>query len=587
MDEAYQKYVHKGQRPEEEKEEWDEVWQAAFLTKEIVAGVLTDDTPIKQFQRAFHCYKRGVERLEKKMTTDSISGWKKSGQQALMKGKQNEIKRWLGKLPPRVTFAKLGARDRKRQYPSLLTTDNSGILALQRFLGAGFRRLHMETGDWIGKNWWTYQSDGTEVHMRREGLRWQVILSPLHRLTDFLRHLEEGENMDLHLELAPPRPAAVYTTAVDKFSQLEYAIQLESTALSRRCVGCGGNNVLPLSKVEGKQREVLWWCCDCKGSTRLQFRGAVMSDKLNHLIEGIRTFDGRPFLNKTLTPKGMATLKGRLRSGTQPGKDGVHYEMIKGAPGAVGDLYRDVLNDYLQGGAIDADLKKQMVCMLHKREPAHFIENMRPVTLLNTTYKGYTSLLDSRFKTEMELQKVQETAQTGFRGGHQIHDPIVKVQYILSEAERRKSKVYLVYLDWYSAFCSIDLERLYLLMGLMGMHADDVNLIREAHRDAWVTVRTPFGETARIQVTRGTPQGDALSPTLFIFFLNLCLRHLNDAGVGFTHACGVRRNNTTFADDICIVGTAAKDMNKLLTKVAEFAEWAGMDLCVFKCEVTG
>ena len=106
--------------------------------------------------------------------------------------------------------------------------------------------------------------------------------------------------------------------------------------------------------------------------------------------------------------------------------------MIKGAPGAVGDLYRDVLNEYLQGGAIDADLKKQMVCMLHKREPAHFIENMRPVTLLNTTYKGYTSLLDSRFKTEMELQKVQETAQTGFRGGHQIHDPIVKVQYILS-----------------------------------------------------------------------------------------------------------------------------------------------------------
>eukprot|EP00961_Rhodomonas_salina_P046899 629524-Rhodomonas_salina.3 len=140
-------------------------------------------------------------------------------------------------------------------------------------------------------------------------------------------------------------------------------------------------------------------------------------------------------------------------------------------------------------------------------------------------------------------------------------------------------------LDWFSAFDSVDLGRLYMLFEQLGMHRADVDLLRWCHRGAWVTVRTPFGETARVQVTRGSPQGDSLSPSLFVFFLNLCLRHLGTAGVGFVHACGVNRNATYFADDLALIATSLSDMNKLLAKVSEFAAWAGMDLCVHKCEV--
>eukprot|EP00961_Rhodomonas_salina_P205664 2776017-Rhodomonas_salina.1 len=61
----------------------------------------------------------------------------------------------------------------------------------------------------------------------------------------------------------------------------------------------------------------------------------------------------------------------------------------------------------------------------------------------------------------------------------------------------------------------VDLGRLYLLFERLGMHPYDVNLLRRAHLGAWVTVRTPFGDTARIQVTRSTAQGCSLSPSLF------------------------------------------------------------------------
>eukprot|EP00961_Rhodomonas_salina_P267952 3620476-Rhodomonas_salina.2 len=128
-------------------------------------------------------------------------------------------------------------------------------------------------------------------------------------------------------------------------------------------------------------------------------------------------------------------------------------------------------------------------------------------------------------------------------------------------------------------------RRLYLLFKHLGMHPDDVDLLRQCHAGAWVTVGTPCGETARVQVTRGSPQGDSLSPSLFVFFLNLRLHHLGTAGVGITHACGVLQNSTCFADDLALLATSIRDMNKLLAKVSEFAAWAGMELCVHKCEV--
>eukprot|EP00961_Rhodomonas_salina_P067724 909480-Rhodomonas_salina.1 len=114
------------------------------------------------------------------------------------------------------------------------------------------------------------------------------------------------------------------------------------------------------------------------------------------------------------------------------------------------------------------------------------------------------------------------------------------------------------------------------------MHPSDVNTIRNAQAGAWVRVRTPFGETAQIEVLRGTPQGYCLSPSLFVFFINLCLRHLSAAGQGFEHACGIRRSHTAFADDVALTAGSLQHMQNLLDRINEFCAWSGMEMCVLK-----
>jgi len=121
----------------------------------------------------------------------------------------------------------------------------------------------------------------------------------------------------------------------------------------------------------------------------------------------------------------------------------------------------------------------------------------------------------------------------------------------------------------------------------MQMHPQDIELLQQTYNGAWMKVQTPFGETATIPITRGTPQGDSMSPSIFNLFINLALRHLMSLGVNFQHNCGIKRNHAAFADDMALVTTSVKDMNVLLAGLHEFSIWSGMDLCVLKCRATG
>eukprot|EP00961_Rhodomonas_salina_P162237 2185349-Rhodomonas_salina.1 len=130
----------------------------------------------------------------------------------------------------------------------------------------------------------------------------------------------------------------------------------------------------------------------------------------------------------------------------------------------------------------------------------------------------------------MEGAGMLEENQNGFHPWKQTRQPIALLQHMITESKKRRQGLVVAYLDWFSAFCSLSLDKLYSCLEQLGLHPDDVRTIQRAHEGSWVKVRTPFGDTAEIEVRRGSPQGDCLLPSLFIFLINLCLRHLAGAG---------------------------------------------------------
>eukprot|EP00961_Rhodomonas_salina_P114963 1546945-Rhodomonas_salina.1 len=89
----------------------------------------------------------------------------------------------------------------------------------------------------------------------------------------------------------------------------------------------------------------------------------------------------------------------------------------------------------LAGHRLPADWKGGTVLLLTKREPASQIENMRPVTLLQVTYKLFTSVVSDRPSFAMEGGGLLEDGQNGFRQRKQTRSPVAKLQYVIHEAK--------------------------------------------------------------------------------------------------------------------------------------------------------
>ena len=97
-----------------------------------------------------------------------------------------------------------------------------------------------------------------------------------------------------------------------------------------------------------------------------------------------------------------------------------------------------------------------------------------------------------------------------------------------------------------------------------------------------------FGKIQKIPIQQGTIQGDTLSSYLFIIFLEPLLRWLQRGRNGYTFGTSkMTINSAAYADDLAIIANKLESLQIQLNKLDKFCEWAGMDLGIPKCAITG
>ena len=97
----------------------------------------------------------------------------------------------------------------------------------------------------------------------------------------------------------------------------------------------------------------------------------------------------------------------------------------------------------------------------------------------------------------------------------------------MEDAKISKSNIQVLYVDFVDAFGSVDHTRLRHVMRAVGIPEGLIEVVRDLYEGASIVVRTPAGDTHPIPIMgRGTIQGDALSPLLFILYIEPLLRWL-------------------------------------------------------------
>ena len=89
-------------------------------------------------------------------------------------------------------------------------------------------------------------------------------------------------------------------------------------------------------------------------------------------------------------------------------------------------------------------------------------------------------------------------------------------------------------------------------------------------------------------LSRGTKQGDILSPLLFNIVFNALLIDMRQSGVGCRTLFGLHWQSAGqgFADDLAVTTATPAGLQKILDVIARFWQWSGMRVKLAKSLIT-
>ena len=225
-----------------------------------------------------------------------------------------------------------------------------------------------------------------------------------------------------------------------------------------------------------------------------------------------------------------------LRTGRAPGPDGIVSEMLKGSPCILKLFLLDHFHHCLSTSTAPDSWALSEVVMLVKKAQGDTrdLSNYRPISLTNTMYKIFASLIQKRLSSFFD-DKIRPT-QFGFRANRSTSQPIHIMRRLLESLERQQHPLHLLFLDWSKAFDSVTFESISAALTHFGIPPLFKDSILSLYSNPKFKVRDSGVTSPILSQTRGLRQGCPLSQYLF----NLVLTHLfHDVEVAYSNQLGL------------------------------------------------
>ena len=289
------------------------------------------------------------------------------------------------------------------------------------------------------------------------------------------------------------------------------------------------------------------------------------------------------------TMQDLQTALSKLKRNKAPGPDSVPNELFLLFDR---DLEIELLafyNKVLLNGIVPDDWKEATVVSIFKGKGADTeVENYRPISLLNTVYKIFAAMLQSRLATLSEAKLRQN--QFGFRAGRGTRHPLFILRRSMEWAKMTNHSLHYLFLDWKQAFDSLDHTAMLTALDRFGIPPNYLSIITSLYTDPTFQVISRDGRVAKGKVGSGIRQGCPLSPYLFIIVLSVIMSdlddHLLDIGVPTnTWSVGRPTYDLEYADDTLLMALTHEQMQQFLSGLEKIAASYGMQLNETKTEI--
>ncbi|MEW5897297.1 MAG: reverse transcriptase family protein [Nanoarchaeota archaeon] len=297
-------------------------------------------------------------------------------------------------------------------------------------------------------------------------------------------------------------------------------------------------------------------------------------------IQKLQNYSNSDDLTKIITIEELQETTKYLATDKSPGPDNLENEIFRNLNQHNLKTVLTFLNHCITTRTIYQSWKKGYTSLIYKKGNQHDPNNYRPITLLSCFYKLYSRIITQRLTKIIREENLLTNSQNGFLEGKSTKTCLFDALALLEDASINKTDLYTCYIDFANAFDSVPHEGIKNTLMKMGFNSNVVEIILSLITSRTTQIITKYGLSDPVYINRGVPQGDVISPLLFIIFLNPLLAQIEKTEIG--KAMGNRTKFEglvlAFADDIKLSASTLEDLQSMIDTITHFIEHNGMTL---------
>ena len=266
-----------------------------------------------------------------------------------------------------------------------------------------------------------------------------------------------------------------------------------------------------------------------------------------------------------------------MKINKSPGNDGFTVEFYCTFWQGLGDVIVGALNEAYEKKMLSASQKQGVITLIEKDgKDAMYIQNYRPITLLNVDYKILSKVLAKRIK--QVLGEIIHQDQVGYIKDRNIGEAVRLIEDMFFYS-RNKNNGYVVAADFEKAFDSVDHEFLLKVLRLFGFGESFLIWVKILYTDTSSCVMNGGRSTGYFSIKRGVRQGDPLSPYLFLLAIEIlaCAVRKDEIIEGFKFGENEVRQ-VLYADDLTLFVKDSNSINRLQDIFNEFEKISGLKM---------
>ena len=222
-------------------------------------------------------------------------------------------------------------------------------------------------------------------------------------------------------------------------------------------------------------------------------------------------------MTKPLTLDEVGRALYAMKNNKSPGSDGFPAEFYKYFWVDLKFIVMRMLSSCYALGVMPHSLQEGIVTLIPKSgKPRNQINSYRPITLLNTSYKIFSSTIANRYKRV--ISTVVDPAQSGFIKGRFIGDNTRLMSDIMAYLKDEKNVGVFLSLDIEGAFNTVSWKFINAALAKYHFPSEMIRWFNLMNEGTYARILYNGHLSDKIKLFRSCRQGDPVSPYIFFFF---------------------------------------------------------------------